>query len=207
MSEERNGQQQLTMYLMGAVVVLLIAVIGVLVWQSRSTTPPVAQVPAQADPATSGQQPPAGMGGVAPTGEFDPAKATKVPAGMKPEAYVKAYFEAVVKGDYKKAYDMLPADKKAAQDAESFGNQLKGYGMNGYKMGASKTQGDDTSVEATAKTPNGDFGYTWTFTKVKGELVVKSRTLTGMGGGGGGAAPQGMPGGVPQGMPGGVPGQ
>lgn len=171
-----NQQQTITYALVG-VIVVLVAVIAVLfVYRNSAANSgvPVAQAPvAQTPPANMGQ-PPADV-------PFDPKTATKVGAGQTPQQHTEAYFKALVKGDFKTAYNLLPADKKAAQDEASFATQLKSYGLTGYKMGKATVTGDETKVDATAVTGAGEFGYTWTFVKKDGVLYAKSRVLSGMG--------------------------
>lgn len=160
--------------LLGVVAVLLAVIAGILIFKSPSAaTAPVTSNPAATNPTP---QP------TTPAGPFDPAKATKVPAGMDPKVFVENYFKAIVKADYATAYNMLPVDKKQSYgSADAFGTQLKSYKASGYTMGKTATSGKDVTVEATLKTPSAPFGYTWTLEKYKTGYVVKSRTLSGMG--------------------------
>lgn len=115
--------------------------------------------------------------------EFDPKTATKVAQGMTPEKHVSTYFDAVLAGDYEKAYAMLPRDKQESYGSvESFGEQLAAYGMTEYKIESVVEEGDETQVTATAVMPGGSFQYLWTFVKDGDGWLVKSRTLPGMGG-------------------------
>jgi len=164
--------------LLAAIAVLLVAIVGVIVVQGNTAAPPTS---ADGAAHTGAQLPPASMGGAMPTGEFDPATATKVPEGQTPEQYVETYFQAIVDGDYATAYELLPADKKAAQTADSFAQQLGGYGINAFEMGQVTEQGDERAVNATAVTPMGGFPYMWTFVKDGDGWLVKSRALTDMG--------------------------
>lgn len=164
--------------LLGVVAVLLAVIAGLLIFKGSSSTVPDATATAPA--ATTATS--TGMPTTAPSGPFDPAKATKVPAGVTPDVFVENYFKAIIKADWNAAYAMLPMDKKASYGtAASFGQQLASYKATGYKMGTTTTKGTDTEVQATLNTPGGNFGYTWTLEKYKGGYVVKSRTLTGMG--------------------------
>jgi hypothetical protein len=166
--------------LLGVVAVLLAVIAGLLIFKSPSSSVPDATTtaPVTANPTAPGTTAPV----TAPTGPFDPAKATKVPVGVKPDVFVENYFKAIIKNDWNTAYAMLPMDKKASYGtAASFGQQLASYKATGYKMGPTTVKGNDTEVQATLNTPGGNFGYTWTLEKYKGGFVVKSRTLTGMG--------------------------
>ncbi|MCE5202659.1 MAG: hypothetical protein ABFC80_04270 [Coriobacteriales bacterium] len=174
-----GGMNKGVVALLGVIVVLLVVIVAIILTQGdKTTTTNTATTETTATGSTTtsgGAMPPAA------TGVFDPTTATRLGKGVTPEQHVETYFKAVIAGDYTKAYDLLPADKKAAQDAESFGQQLAGYGITAYKLGKTTTSGDDTIVNATATMPGGDFEYVWTFTKVDGEWVVKSRELAGMG--------------------------
>lgn len=183
MSDVETGQSagpnKGVLALLAVIVVLLGVIVAIILLQKPATTTTTTSpgtTPAGSTTATSAGMPPAA------TGEFDPASATKVAEGVTPEQHVEAYFSAIVAGDYQKAYDLLPADKKAAQDAASFGEQLAGYGITEFKLGETTEAGGDTKVTATATMAGGSFDYVWTFTKVDGKWVVKSRELAGMGG-------------------------
>lgn len=173
------GMNKGVIALLGVIVVLLAVIVGIIAFGgvgNKTATPTVAdQGQATTDASSTANMPSSG------SGEFDPATATRVADGKTPEDHVKAYFDAIVGGKYEDAYNLLPADKKAAQDAASFGEQLKGYGIESYKMGETTTSGEDTLVNATATMAGGSFDYVWTFTKVDGKWVVKSRELAGMG--------------------------
>src|SRR5665648_558187 len=112
---------------------------------------------------------------------FDPATATRLSEGETPEQFVEAYFTSLVDGNYEDAYNRLPAAKKAAQDLTSFSDQIAGYGITGYQMGATTVEGEDTKVTCSAVTSAGNFEYIWTFTQVDGEWVVKGRVRGGTG--------------------------
>lgn len=158
--------------LLGVIVLLLLGIIAYFLFANGSgdsATPTTGTNGTSTTPAATTPAP------------FDPATATKVPAGETPEQYVTAYFDAVVAAEYQTAYDRLPADKKAAQDAAAFGEQLAGYGFTGYKIDSAVEEGEEFKVTATATTSGGEFQYLWTFVKDGDGWLVKSRTLPGMG--------------------------
>jgi hypothetical protein len=162
--------------LLGTIVVLLV-VIAVIIFTGRSGD--TTGTGTAADTGTT-----AGTGtmpGATAATPFDPATATKVPAGQTPDEYVKQYFDAIVAGDFATAYALLPADKKVAQDEASFTEQLSSYGIAAYTIDDSTTEGDEAQVLATATAPGGAFQYLWTFVKDGENWLVKSRTLPGMG--------------------------
>ncbi|MBF4509032.1 MAG: hypothetical protein ISP10_00930 [Aeromicrobium sp.] len=169
---------QMLYILLGVVAVLLVVIVlfltGVIGGSGTETTSPVAEAP-----STGGEMPQ--MPSVTEPVEFDPATATRVPAGETPEQYVVAYFDAVVAGDYTGAYDRLPADKKAASTEDQFAEQLTGYGITAYTIDEVSEEGDEARVQATASMAGGAFQYLWTFVKDGDEWLVKSRTLPGMG--------------------------
>lgn len=178
MSDQRMDQQKLVMYLMGAVVVLLVAIIGILVVQNRQATP-VVDTSAAAQTATTSST--TAQTTTATAAAFDPKTATKVASGVTPKKHVEEYFQAIIDGKYEVAFNLLPTDKKAGTDASAFGQQLKSYGMSAYKITDDKASGDEEVVDASVTTSGGTFGYTWTFVKQGSGWLVKSRVLSGMG--------------------------
>ncbi len=170
------GPNKIVYILLGVIVVLLIGVVAAIAMQGPAKT----ATPTATAPTTGAQTPPAGMG-TATADTFDPATATRVPEGETPEQFVEVYFKDLVDKKYEDAYNRLPAAKKASQDLQSFSDQIAGYGITGYEMGATTTEGEDTTVSCSAVTSAGNFEYKWTFTKVDGKWVVKSRVLGGMG--------------------------
>jgi hypothetical protein len=170
------GPNKIVYILLGVIVVLLIGVVAAIAMQGPAkTATPTATAPTA--PATT---PPAGMT-TATEETFDPATATRVPEGETPEQFVEAYFKGLVDKNYESAYNRLPAAKKASQSLQSFSDQIAGYGITGYEMGATTTEGEDTKVTCSAVTSSGNFEYIWTFTQVDGAWVVKARVLGGMG--------------------------
>ena len=170
------GPNKIVYILLGVIVVLLIGVVAAIALQGPAKT----ASPTAAAPTAPAATPPTGMT-TATEDTFDPATATRVPAGETPEVFVETYFKDLVSKNYEDAYNRLPAAKKAAQDLQSFSDQIAGYGITGYEMGATTTVGEDTKVTCSAVTSAGNFAYDWTFTKVDGEWVVKARVLGGMG--------------------------
>lgn len=160
--------------LLGVIVVLLLAIVVYLAFaggtKTATTTDKTGTTGTTGTTATTGT-----------SAAFDPATATKVPAGETPEQYTKAYFDAVVAKDYVAAYDRLPTDKKAQSDQAAFSAQLDGYGVTGYTIDNVTEEGNEAKVTATATMPGGNFQYLWTFVKDGDGWLVKSRTLPGMG--------------------------
>lgn len=171
------GPNKIVYILLGVIVVLLIGVVAAIAMQGTGAK---TAGPTATTPPTAGQTPPAGMG-TATADNFDPATATRVPEGETLEQFVETYFKDLVDKNYEDAYNRLPAAKKSSQDLQSFSDQIAGYGITGYEMGATTTEGEDTKVTCSAVTSAGNFEYNWTFTQVDGAWVVKARVLGGMG--------------------------
>lgn len=178
-----GGQSKVVIALVAVVVVLVGAIVGLVVLKKPATPAAPANGATAGGSATGGSASngTSGMpGSTATNAPFDPKTATKVAAGKTPEDHVKAYFDAVVKGDFATAYDLLPADKKAAQDEAAFAEQLKGYGITSYKIDDVTEKDGETQVLATATMAGGSFQYLWTFVKDGDAWLLKSRTLPGM---------------------------
>jgi hypothetical protein len=171
------SNQKMIIALLGVVAVLLAVIVGVLVFKGPSSNVAAVDPNAGVVPSTttSGTMPAA-----TPAAPFDPKVATKVVG--TPKDHVNKYFGSIVKGDYTTAYNLLPTDKKTSYgSADAFGQQLKGYGATGFTMGKDTLTGDTEVVDATLNTSGGPFTYIWTFVKVNGAWVVKSRAIGGMG--------------------------
>lgn len=163
-------------YILGAVVVILLVAVVALVYVNTNRVPGV-------EVTTGGQTQTGGTttgGGSTPV-TFDPSTATKVPAGVTPEEYVKGYYEDIDAGRYAEAYKRLPLDKQQSYgDPGSFEQQLKSYGISGYEMEKAQSAGDEVSIVAWQQTPNGAFGYKWVLLKEGDGWLVKSRVQAGM---------------------------
>lgn len=176
------GPNKMVVMLLAAVAVLLVVIVVIIVMQKPAAAPVVTD-PANSSGAAMGGAATSGMGGTAPADvPFDIATATKVAEGKTPEDHVTAYFDAVVEGDFATAYELLPLDKKTAQDEAAFAAQLEGYGVESYQIDDVKTTDTGAEITATATMAGGGFQYLWTFVKDGDTWYVKSRTLPGMGG-------------------------
>ncbi len=176
----KAGPNKTVVALLAVVVVLLVVIIAIVVLQ-KPATPSVTDTSSTSS-GTSSSSTGAMPSTPATDVPFDKATATKVAAGKTPEQHVKAYFEAVISGDYATAYKLLPLDKQTAQDEATFAEQLKGYGVQSYKIDDVKTTDTGAEITATATMAGGDFQYLWTFVKDGDTWYLKSRTLPGMGG-------------------------
>ena len=183
--QAQSNNNQMVMIALVVIAVLLAAIVGVLIWQqSRAAVPAPTQVPAQSQTGAT-----TSMGAGAATGagtEVDPASvdpnaATAVPKGTEPDAFVKAYYEACANGDWKAAYDALPADKKVGQTPEGLQEQVSGYGIKSYAVTDAKVEGDKATVTVEQVTGSyGTFVNQWTFVKKDGVWYAAGKAVTGM---------------------------
>lgn len=190
MSEQaQNSNQKMVMIALAVIAVLLAAIVGVMIYQqTQSAVPgvePAAQTAPAGDPAAAA---PAGMPGGAPSANaapdpasVDPDAATEVPKGTELEAFVNAYYQACDKGDWKAAYDALPADKKVGQTPEGLQQQVEGYNVTSYVVKEASVDGDKAVVMADQVTGSyGTFENQWTFVKKDGAWYVSGKAVTGM---------------------------
>jgi len=187
MSEQTQNNQQTLVIALVAVAVLLAALAGVIVWRqtSQATLPEATATSPSSSEAVPGA--PAGMPSGAPGqaaaggGEVDPKTATQVPKGTEPEAFVKGYYEACEKGDWQKAFDALPADKKAGNSPDALKDQVSGYGIKSFAVTGAQVEGDKATVKVDQVTTSyGTFENTWTLVKKDGSWFVSSKAVTGM---------------------------
>jgi hypothetical protein len=162
-------------YILGAAVVLLAVIAGVLIFRGSPTAAPVDTTGTQTQPPATMN--PAPSASIAP---FDPKTATKVVGD--PKNHVNKYFDAIMKGDFATAYKLLPTDKKVSYGTEAaFATQLKSYAAKSYSPPVASVSGDTETVTATLQTPQMSFTYVWTFVKYKGAWVVRGRAIGNMG--------------------------
>jgi hypothetical protein len=179
--QTQSNNNQVIMYALIAIAVLLAAIVAFMVLKPGSVPSPTVSG-AATTPATTGtngattpQMPPAST----PVA-FDTKTATKLPSGMTPEQALKTYNEDVLAGKFTEAYNLLPLDKKTSYgSADAYGQQVKAYGITSYKIGKATTTGSDVSIAAEQVTPQMPITYTWVFTKDGGNWYVKSRTMGG----------------------------
>lgn len=179
--QTQSNNQQVMVYALVAIAVLLAAIVGFMIYQRTSAIPqPTAGTTTSTTAAApQGSSTTPQSASVAPA-EFDAKTATKLPAGTTPEAALKAYNEAILANNFTKAYSLLPlAQKQSYGSPDSMGSQIKQYGISGYKLGKPQSNGADTVIVGEQDTPAMNITYTWTFTKVGDTWYVKSRTMGG----------------------------
>jgi hypothetical protein len=172
-----NNTNRLVMVLAGAVVVLLIAFVAVVMMNTGKVTP-AASNPTQPSAAASATSNP----GVAPSTatEFDPATATKVPAGTAPKDYVSSYYQAILDKKWDAAFKMQPAASQQGTVADFQSTQTM-YGMQSFEIKSSPAGSTDATVVVQQDLgANGEWNATWTFVKSGSDWLVKARRV-GMG--------------------------
>lgn len=174
----KAGPNKTVVALLAVVAVLLVVIVAIIILQKPAAAPVATNTGTTGTGTSTGAMPSTPAADV----PFDKATATKVAAGVTPEEHVKAYFDALVKDDYKTAYALLPLDKKSAQDEATFAAQLADYDVQSYTIDDVKTTDTGAEITATATMAGGGFQYLWTFVKDGDTWYVKSRTLPGMGG-------------------------
>ncbi|MDR3686437.1 MAG: hypothetical protein P4L93_05740 [Coriobacteriia bacterium] len=181
--QTQSSNQQVIIYALVAIAVLLAAIVGFMIYQRTTALPsPTASVSSTtaASSSTSAAAPSSAMTAPATNAPFDPKTATKLAAGVTPDAAIKAYSAAVMASDYKTAFGLLPlASKSSYGTSDGMATQLKPYGITGFKQSASTASGADTSIVLEEDTPAMNITYTWVFTKVGNTWYVKGRTMGG----------------------------
>jgi len=174
-----NNTNRIVMYLSIAVVVLLVAFVAVVIVMSGGAkTASTPDTTPGASTSTSTTQ--AGMSPSAPGATFDPATATKVPAGSDPTKYATAYYQAILDKKWDVAFKMQPAKSQAGQTVEAFQQtQEQMYGMTKFEIADSQIGSTEATVVVaqTLREPNGVWTATWTFVKDGGTWLVKARAV------------------------------
>ena len=89
-----------------------------------------------------------------------------VPANQTPEKYLDKYYKLYTDGNFKEAYKMLPASKKAEQSEKEYEDSHKTLPVESYKLGAKKQKGDQVVIEAKLKLKQfGTWTVSWYFVK------------------------------------------
>lgn len=171
------AQNKTVVYLLGVIVVLLVALVAIFIVSRPSTAPSTTtQTPAATDTSATVAQP--GMS--SSTGAaFDPATATKVTKGLTPETHVKTYYQDILDKKWDTAFKMQPAASQQGQTVAQFQQtQEQMYGMTAFKIVSAQSVGETATVEVEQTLgANGTWSALWTFVKYNGEWVVKSRQV------------------------------
>ncbi len=158
------------------------ATVGVLIYNSTKTDTPKAATTSQTSTNAASSASSAMQQALSSAADFDEKTATKLDKNVIPDQWVKAYYDACDKKDWKTAWEHLPAAKKAATSATALGDQLSGYGITGYKVVSSqKNATGDLEITVTQSTSQyGDFTSVWTFMPKDGTYLVKGKAVAGM---------------------------
>jgi hypothetical protein len=174
MAQNPQDNQRTMIYLLGVVIVLLVAIV-VLVFVMKQPATPVAGTNNTTQAPASGSALP-GVG--SSQSGFDPATATKVPAGQEPKAYVALYYQNILDKKWDAAFKMQPATSQSGGNAQQFASTQQSYGMTSFKVLSSSTTGDQTTVVASQDLgTNGVWTATWTFQKSGSTWLVKQRAV------------------------------
>jgi hypothetical protein len=174
--EPAPAQNKTVVYLLGVIVVLLVALVAIFFVTRGSTPSTTAVAPEVTAPETTATA----MPGIKPStgADFDAATGTKVPAGTTPDAYVKLYYQSILDKKWDAAFKMQPAASQVGGSVQDFQSTQTGYGMTAFKVVTSSSQGDTATVEVEQDLgANGTWGALWTFVKYKSDWVVKSRQV------------------------------
>ncbi|HEY5516728.1 MAG TPA: hypothetical protein VIL15_00525 [Coriobacteriia bacterium] len=174
-----NNTNRIVMYLSIAVVVLLVAFVAVVIVISggakTASTPGTTPTSTTSTGTTQG-----GMSPSAPDATFDPATATKVPAGSDPTKFATTYYQAILDKKWDVAFKMQPAKSQVGQTVEAFQQtQEQMYGMTKFEIADSQIGSTEATVVVaqTLRDPNGVWTATWTFVKDGGNWLVKARAV------------------------------
>jgi hypothetical protein len=171
-----NNTNRTVMILAAAVVVLLVAFIGVVMLTLNGNNGQTAQTgtntPVASAPTSTTQQ---GMSSSA--SGFDAATATKVPASMTPKQFVSTYYQDILDKKWDAAFKMQPAASQQGQTVAGFQQtQEQMYGMTAFTIFSDVSSSTDATVVARQDLgTNGIWNTTWTFVKANGTWLVDKR--------------------------------
>jgi hypothetical protein len=175
--QTQANNQQMMVYALIAIAVLLAAIVGFMIYNNMHSIP-APTTSAASD--TTGAGVASQMPGAAQPTAFDTKTATKLPAGQTPEQALKTYMEDIKAGKFAEAYALLPlAQRTSYGSADAYAAQVKQYGITGYKLGKAQSQGTDVTIVSEQDTPAMNITYTWVYTKDGDTWYVKSRTMGG----------------------------
>lgn len=110
---------------------------------------------------------------------------TELPEGVKPEEWVKEYYEAYLKGDFEKAYSYLPAINKARETTENFKASRTQMPITSYKIGTPIETKEGTAtlikVPVDIESSGMKFQTTWIFEKRSDGSLIVRETQTALG--------------------------
>ena len=188
MAQNQQDTQRTVMILLGVVVVLLVAIVGIVIYTGQKGTPTVAATggssvgtgTTSSGDASGTGQPTQSNPGMAPSTAtpFDAKTATKVPSGTTPQAFVSTYYQSILDKKYDVAFKMQPASSQQGTVADFQATQ-QGYGMVSFKVVSTNVAGDTATVDIEQNLgSNGLWGALWTMKKVGADWYVESRKIS-----------------------------
>jgi hypothetical protein len=185
MAQNQQDTQRTVMILLGVVVVLLVAIVGIVIYTGQQKTPAVAAntgsgVTGTTTTGTGTGSPTTAQPGMAPStaASFDAKTATKVPSGTAPQAFVSTYYQSIIDKKYDVAFKMQPASSQQGTVADFQATQ-QGYGMVSFKVVSTNVAGDTATVDIEQNLgSNGLWGALWTLKKVGADWYVESRKIS-----------------------------
>lgn len=178
-AQTQSSNQQVIIYALIAIAVLLVAIVGFMVYQQMHAIPAPTATSSTTDSTAANIASQMPSSSAAPAA-FDTKTATKLPSGLTPQQALDQYSKDVAGAKYADAYNLLPlAQKQSYGSADSYGSQLSQYGITGFKTGKPTTSGSDTTIVQEEDTAEMNITYTWVFTKNGSSWYVKSRTMGG----------------------------
>lgn len=179
MAENQSNNNRLVMILAATVVVLFIAFVAVVVLskgnQTAATTTTTATTGVTTAPSTTSTA--TSNPGVGASTAFDPATATKVPAGKAPQDFVSGYYQAILDKKWDVAFKMQPAASQQGTVADFQSTQTM-YGMKAFTVKSSVVGSTEATVVVQQDLgTNGLWTATWNFVKDSGNWLVKERKV------------------------------
>ena len=173
MSDAPSTSNRTVPILLGVIAVLLVVLILVLAGVFKGSSGSSSANTAASGASTSTANPGVGSSG----GAFDPATATKVPAGQQPEAFVKAYYQAILDKKWDVAFKMQPAASQQGT-VQDFQQTEQMYGLKSFGIVSAVSEGATATVVVRQDLgKNGVFGAQWTFVKPGSQWLVKQRDI------------------------------
>ena len=172
MSDAPSTSNRTVPILLGVIAVLLVVLILVLAGVFKGSSGSTSANTAASGTSTSTSNP-----GVGSSAAFDPATATKVPAGQQPGAFVKAYYQAILDKKWDVAFKMQPAASQQGT-VQDFQQTEQMYGLKSFGIVSAVSEGATATVVVRQDLgKNGVFGAQWTFVKPGSQWLVKQRDI------------------------------
>lgn len=110
---------------------------------------------------------------------------TVLPKDVRPEDWVRSYYEAYKKGDFEKAYTYLPALNKARETTEAFKSSRQQMPITSFRIEPAEETREGTAtvvrVPVTIESSGMNFKTTWIFEKQPDGTFIVKATQTAIG--------------------------